>query len=80
VNRPDGTDAEYIVLRQLESRTTADVLDRLGGTLFLGSGQVNGKVSLSVAAWRPGGPNDKDQLKAAVAQVLDEFELTATIE
>jgi diacylglycerol O-acyltransferase len=80
VNRPDGTDAEYIVVRQIESKTTAEILDRLGGTLFVASAQVNGKVSLSLAAWRPGGPNGKDQLKAAVAQVLDEFGLTATIE
>jgi hypothetical protein len=79
-NRPDGTDAEYLVVRQIESRTTADILDRLGGTLFLASAQVNGKVSLSLSSWRPGGPNSKDQLKATFAQVLDEFGLTATLE
>ncbi|MCV7180081.1 condensation domain-containing protein [Mycolicibacterium sphagni] len=80
VNRPDGTDAECIVVRQIESKTPAELLDRLGGTLFLASGQVNGKVSLSVSAWRPGGPNSKDQLKTTVAQVLHEFGLTPTIE
>ncbi len=80
VNRPDGTDAEYLVLRQLESRITADILDRLGGTLFLASGQVNGKVVVTVAAWRPGGPNSKDLLKSAVDEVLTSFGLKATIE
>jgi hypothetical protein len=80
VNRPDGTDAEFLILRQVESRTTADILDRLGGTLFLASGQVNGKVSLSVSAWRPGGPNSKDLLNESVRQVLDGFGLAATIE
>jgi hypothetical protein len=80
VNRPDGTDAEYIVLRQLESRTTAAILDRLGGTLFLAAGQVNGKLAMSVMAWRPGGPNSKDQLKASVQQVLADFGLTGTFE
>ncbi|AKK27424.1 hypothetical protein [Mycobacterium sp. EPa45] len=80
VNRPDGTDAEFIILRQVESRITADILDRLGGTLFLASGQVNGKVSITVSAWRPGGPNTREQLRASVRQVLDEFGLTATIE
>ncbi|MBI3690180.1 MAG: hypothetical protein HY239_05845, partial [Mycolicibacterium aromaticivorans] len=65
---------------QVESRTTAEILDRLGGTLFLASGQVNGKVSITVSAWRPGGPNSKDLLKASVGKVLDEFGLTATIE
>ncbi|GAY13845.1 hypothetical protein [Mycobacterium sp. shizuoka-1] len=80
VNRPDGTDAEHLVLRQIESRTTADILDRLGGTLFLASGHVNGTVTLTVSAWRPGGPNRKDELKTTVAGVLGEFGLTATIE
>ncbi|WP_431232450.1 hypothetical protein ACQ856_23790 [Mycolicibacterium psychrotolerans] len=80
VNRPDGSDAEFLILRQVESRTTAEILDRLGGTLFLASGQVNGKVSITVSAWRPGGPNSKDLLKASVGKVLDEFGLTATIE
>ncbi|BBY66488.1 condensation domain-containing protein [Mycolicibacterium helvum] len=80
VNRPDGTDAECLVLRQIESRTTADILDRLGGTLFVACGQVNGKVSLTASAWRPGGPNSRDELKAIFAQVLDEFGLTATVE
>lgn len=80
VNRPDGTDAEYLVLRQIESRTTADILDRLGGTMFLVSGQVNGKVSLSISSWRRGGPNSKEELQATFVQVLDEFGLTATIQ
>lgn len=80
VNRPDGTDADHIIVRQLESRITAEILDRLGGTFFCASGQVNGEVSLTVIGWRPGGPNSKDLLMASVRQVLDEFGLTATIE
>ena len=78
VNRPDGTDAEYVLLRQIESRTTAEILDRLGGTLFLASGQVNGLVSVSVAAWRPGGPNSKEELIAPVLKVFEEFGLAPT--
>lgn len=80
VNRPDGTDAEYLGVRQIESRTTVDILDRLGGTLFLASVQVSGRVSLTLSAWQPGGPNDREQLKVAFGQVLEEFGLTATIE
>lgn len=80
VNRPDGTDAEYLILRQIESTTTAEQLDRLGGMLFLASGQVNGRVSISVSAWRPGGPNSKELLETVVKQVFDDFGLTATIE
>ncbi|WP_396929396.1 hypothetical protein [Mycolicibacterium sp.] len=78
VNRPDGTDADYLLLRQIESRTTPAILDHLGGTLFLASGQVNGKVSVSVAAWRPGGPNSKELLTAPVLQIFAEFGLTPT--
>jgi len=78
VNRPDGTDAEYLLLRQIESRTTPEILDHLGGTLFLASGQVNGLVSVSVAAWRPGGPNSKELLTAPVSDVFAEFGLTPT--
>ena len=80
VNRPDGTDAEYLILRQVESPITADILDRLGGTLFLASGQVNGKVAITASAWRSGGPNSKDLLDDSFRQVLDGFGLTATIE
>jgi diacylglycerol O-acyltransferase / wax synthase len=80
VNRPDGTDAEYLFVRQIESRITAEILDRLGGTLFLASIQANRKVSISVSAWQPGGPNSTEQLKASVERVLADFELAGTIE
>ncbi len=80
VNRPDGTDAEFLILRQVESRITAEILERLGGTLFLASGQVNGTVVVTVSAWQPGQSNSKDQLKVWVERVLGEFELTGTIE
>lgn len=80
VNRPDGTDAEYLMVRQIESKTTAEQLDRLGGMLFLASGQVNGRVCVSVSAWRPGGPNSKELLTTSVTGVLEDFGLTATIE
>ncbi len=49
-------------VRQVESRITAEILDRLGGMLFLASLQVNGKVSITVSAWQPDGPNSREQL------------------
>jgi diacylglycerol O-acyltransferase len=79
-NRPDGTDAEFMNVRQAESRITAAVLDRLGGMLFLASLQVNGKVSVTVSAWKAGGPNSREQLAAVVRTALDDFGLPATIE
>ncbi|MGY4708554.1 hypothetical protein ACXDF8_03150 [Mycolicibacterium sp. CBM1] len=80
VNRPDGTDAERLFLRQIESRTTAEILERLGGMLFLASGEVNDTLSISVSAWRVEGPNTRDDLVAVVARALDDFGLVGTIE
>lgn len=80
VNQPDGTDAEFIFLRQSESRITADILDRLGGTLFLACGQVRDMVSLSVSGWQPATMNTRSQLADAVRQVLAEFGLDARFE
>jgi hypothetical protein len=79
-NRPDGTDAEFMSVRQTESRITAEILDRLGGMLFLASLQVNGKVSITMTAWKPGGPNSRQQLAAWARAALDDFGLPATIE
>lgn len=79
-NRPDGTDAEFMFGRQADSRISAEILDRLGGMLFLALLHVNGKVSITVTAWKPGGPNSKDQLADWVRVTLDEFGLAAAIE
>lgn len=80
VNRPDGTDAEFLAIRQIESRTTADTLDRLGGTLFVASARVHGKVFITVSAWQVGAVNSRDRLAALVQGTLEEFGLSGTIE
>lgn len=80
VNRPDGTDAEFMIARQGESRITAEILDRLGGMLFLASLRANGKVSLSVTSWKAGGPNTRDELATWVRTALDDFGLPAVFE
>jgi hypothetical protein len=79
-NRPDGTDAEWVWVRQMESRVTPDILDRLGGSLFLASGRVHGKVFLSVSGWEVGQPNSKQRLAAVIRPALEDFGLTGTIE
>ena len=38
VNRPDGTDADYIAFGLLEPQITAQMLDRMGGCLYPGIG------------------------------------------
>lgn len=79
-NRPDGTDAEFMSVRQTESLITAEILDRLRGMLFLASLQVNGKVSITVTAWKPDGPNSREQLTAWARTALEEFGLAATFD
>ena len=79
-NRPDGTDAEFMFGRQGDSHISAETLDRLGGMLFVVSFQVNGKVVITVSAWKCGGPNSAEQLARWVRSALDEFGLAATFE
>jgi diacylglycerol O-acyltransferase len=79
-NRPDGTDAEFILGRQADSRITAAILDRLGGVLFLVSFQVNGKVVVTVTGWKAGGPNSREELARWVRTALDDFGLTGVFE
>ena len=80
VNRPDGTDAEFMSMRQMESPVTADVLTRLGGTLFLASGRIHGRVFLTVSAWRVGEDNSVESLTDSVSRVLDDFDLSGIFE
>ncbi len=80
VNRPDGTDAEYVAFRMLEPQITNRVLDQMGGYLYLASGRVHGKVFVTVAAWTVGGTNTKKSLRDSVCQALAEFHLTGIVE
>jgi hypothetical protein len=79
VNRPDGTDAEYLLLRPVDQGVTRHELERVGGHLVVASGRVNGMVSIGVVGYRLAGPNTLGELRDTVAQVLAEFELTATL-
>ncbi len=79
VNRPDGSDAEFFWTRQMESRITPDILDRLGGTLYVASGRVHGRVFLAVSGWRVGGINTRQALTALVVEALADFGLSGAI-
>jgi hypothetical protein len=80
VNRPDGTDADYIAVRLLEPQITNHHLDRMGGYLFLVSGRVRGQIFVTVAAWTVGGTNTEESLRHSVRQALAEFQLTGIVE
>ena len=80
VNRPDGTDADYVAFRLLEPQITNRILDRMGGYLYLASGRVHGQIFVTVAAWTVGGMNTKESLRGSVRQALAEFQLTGIVE
>lgn len=79
VNRPDGSDADYLWVRQMESWITPDILDGQGGTLFLASGRAHGQLFLAVSGWRVGGANTKQGLAELVIEALSGFGLSGSI-
>lgn len=80
LNRPDGTDADFVSLRLLEPQITTRVLNRIGGYLSLVSGRVNGRIFISVGAWTVGAANTKDALRQTVRAGLDDFALSGVVE
>lgn len=76
VNRPDGTDADYLAMKSLYPGVTAATMHRAGGLLALLSGRVGGRVFLSVLAYRPGGLNSNDELRHLLSDTLSDFALT----
>lgn len=80
VNRPDGTDADYVSIRLVEQGVKRNSLDRMAGQLFLASGRIHGKIFITVAAYQVGGKNSNNDLTELVSRALAEFELTGAIE
>jgi len=80
LSRLDGTPAESVFIRALDTNVTTGELQRSHGQLVVVSGRINGKVSVSVEAYQLGGENTKARLRAIVAQTLEEFELTGVVD
>jgi hypothetical protein len=76
VRRPDGTDAEYVILRGLNQGVSRQTLEQARGQLSLVCGRIGGKLSVSISAYRPGETNTKSDLRELVARVLADFGLT----
>ncbi len=76
----DGTPAEYVMLRGVDQNVTRRYIESVGGQLVVVGGRLNGKLSMSVVGYRPGGPNTKQDLRELAARTLAEFGLTGTIE
>ena len=80
VGRPDGTDAEYVMLRGVDRHITRQALEQRRGLLTLVAGRIGGKMSISIVAYQPGGQNSKAHLRELAANTLAEFGLTGVID
>ncbi|WP_156688784.1 hypothetical protein [Mycobacterium sp. Marseille-P9652] len=78
VNRPDGTDADYVSVTSLYPGMTRATMERTGGVLALLSARVNRQVFVSVQSYQPGRPNTEEILTEALWGALDDFSLHAT--
>ncbi|WP_120313567.1 SDR family NAD(P)-dependent oxidoreductase, partial [Mycobacterium alsense] len=79
-NRPDGTDADYAYLRNLEPDIKKSTLEAMGGQLFLGSGRGRGKMFIRISGYFLDRANTKEELREDVAATFAEFELNAEID
>nr|WP_152665953.1 hypothetical protein [Mycobacterium sp. UM_NZ2] len=80
VNRPDGTDADYLSVRLVWDGTPTSTMGLMGGKLFLLSGRVNGKVSIAITACLANQGVSRDELAAAAVGTFDDFQLIPEIE
>ena len=55
VARPDGTDAEYVMLRGVDQNVTRQYIESLGGQLVVNGARIVGKMSISVIGYLRGG-------------------------
>jgi len=78
--RVDGTPAENVFIRALDTNVTIGDLERSRGQLVVVSGRINGKVSISVEAYQLGAENSKERVRAVVGETLKEFGLAAVID
>ncbi len=79
-SRPDGTDADYVMMRGAEPQITSRVLNRIGGQLVLGGCRSRGRVAVSVSSWSVGRHNSKEALREVMLKVLADFGVTGTVE
>lgn len=78
VARPDGTAADYFAMMSLFPGVTTAMMHRSGGRLALMSGQVNGRIFVSVLAYQQGRCNTNDVVRQDLLRALNDFSLTAT--
>jgi hypothetical protein len=80
IGRPDGTDADFVILRGIDRDNTRQTLEQRSGLLAVTGGRIGGKMSISIVAYQPGGQNTKPHLRELAARTLAEFGLTGRID
>ena len=75
VGRPDGTDAEYFMLRGVDQNLTRDQIERARGQLVVASVRLGDLISLGIVSYQPGGTNTKRRLRDLTTLTLAEFDL-----
>lgn len=78
--RVDGTPAQYVFMRGLDTNVTADDLQRSHGQLVVVSSRINGTISISVEAYQLGAENTKVRLHELAERTLADFGLRGTVE
>jgi hypothetical protein len=79
-NRPDGTDADYAYMRNLEPDIKKSTLEHMGGQLFVGSGRARGQMFIRISAYILGRPNTQNELREVLSRTFAEFNLNAEID
>jgi hypothetical protein len=79
VGRPDGTEAEYLVLRGVDQNISRRDLERAGGQLVLVAARIGGKISIGIVAYQVGAENSRSRLRELAAHTLADFDLCGVI-
>lgn len=80
VGCPDGTPAEYVLLRGVDQNVSRRDIEQRGGQLVLVSARINGKISIGIVAYQLDAENSKSRLRGLAAQTLDDFGLGGLID
>jgi hypothetical protein len=80
VNRPDGSDADYVYVTPVEPGITKSTLEVFSGRLLVVSGRLRGKVVVTISAYLLGGPNSKAELREIISDTFAEFDLIAEMD
>jgi hypothetical protein len=79
INRPDGSEADYLSGRLIEPGISKRTLEHIGGQLYIVSGRVHGKIFIAVNAYLAGRTNSHHALREDLARTFAEFDVTAEI-